>query len=206
MNAIITTIKPVSSDNFVSFKPRNKEGEAEKQEVFAAVIIPTAIEEMTAGELKAFAIRAFNECCISALRNALKEGKEEFTIPSLSECFASSGKEYLITAKELKEWIYSFAVRIISAAIATKAGLSADSKAVIKKANKYAEVLEKIAGRSMMFQDDIDSCIKVCELLMAQGETHSYTENVIKGIARKQDKLNAYLAGKSESEDEELDF
>jgi hypothetical protein len=62
-----------------------------------------------------------------------------------------------------------------------------------------------IASRSLMQQDEIDSAIRVMELVANSGKSHAYTDNVATGISRKQDKLNAYLAGKQD-DDDEIDF
>ena len=203
MNLPITTIQPVSSSSYVSFKPRSKEGEEKKPEVYVSYSLPTALENMPDSEIKAFAIRAYESCLSELIRLALKDGKESILQPSLAECFTRAKKEYLITKADLQEWI-SKIIKIIQGAIASKAGLPLDNAKVIKKAEAYSELLIKLSSRSLMMQDEIDACIKVLTLI-TDNINLPYSENVAEAIARKQEKLNEYLSGKSESDDE-LDF
>lgn len=203
--ALITTIKP-SSGYFAAFSPRAKEGEEKRSTVFAAFSLPASISALDSnGELARFAIAAFTDCVADCLRDALKAGKAEFAVPSLAECFASSGKEYLITKPELAEWIKTFADPIITSALAAKSGLPADSVKVSKKAIAYRDLLLLIASRSIMLQEQIDNAAKALEVLAASGKVNAYTENVIEGLARKQVKLNEYLAGASD-DDDDIDF
>lgn len=204
MNAQITTIKPTSG-LYTSFQPRSKEGEEKRAEIYATFSIPALLESIANDEVKAFAIRAYQNAVNALLREAVKAGKPEFTIPELGELFAEGKREFLITKPELLEWLNSFALPIVSAAIATKSGLSVDSVKVVKKAIAYRELMSLIASRSIMMQEQIDSCIKVMELVTASGKQNAYSDNVIQAIARKQEKLNDYLAGNEDDEDE-IDF
>lgn len=204
MQAQITTIKPTSGF-FTSFQPRSKEGEEKRSEIHAVFSLPMQIESIGNVELKGFAIRAYCNAVNSLLRDAVKAGQAEFTIPAIAELFSEAKREFLITKPELLAWINSFALPIISAAIATKSGLSLDSVKVVKKAIAYRELLLLIASRSIMMQEQIDSCLKVLELVTASGKTNDYSDNVIQAIARKQEKLNDYLAGNADDENE-IDF
>ena len=204
-HSLITTVKPTAGF-FASFSPRAKEGEEKRSTVFAAFSLPTAILSIASNEeLSRFAVAAYTQCVSDCLRDALKAGKAEFAVPSLAECYASSGKEYLITKPELADWIKSFAEPIITAALAAKSGLPVDSVKVVKKAIAYRDLLLLIASRSIMLQEQIDNAAKALEVLAASGKVNSYTENVIEGLARKQVKLNEYLAGATEDEDD-IDF
>lgn len=200
----VTTIKPVSG-LFVSFKPRSKEGQPEKQEVFAAFSLPTLFDAIQHQEVRGFLIRAFSNAVLDCLKIAVKEGKESFAIPALSELYAETKREFLITRKDLEAWIDGFCIPLVSAAIAAKAGLHIDSPKVVKKAIAYKETMLQLASRSLMQQDEIDSAIRVLELVASSGKEHSYTDNVAQAIERKQTKLNDYLAGKQD-DDEEIDF
>lgn len=201
----VTNIKPTSG-LFTSFQPRSKEGEEKRPACFAVYETPAALSALPDGEVKAFAYRAYESVITDCLRDAVKAGKAEFSAPALSACFVSEGKEYLITAKDLKEWLSSYALEIIYGAIASKAGLSADHVKVVKKGNAYAEKLEMIASRSLMMQDDIDAAARVLELLENNGKNHPYTDNVIQGLGRKQEKLAAYLAANDGLADDGIDF
>lgn len=196
----VTTIKP-ASELYVSFKPRSKEGMPEKPEVFAAIDYPAAIANIANPDLAAFAKRAWHFAVLDSLKDAVKEGKQEFTL-SMETCFAEAKREFLITKKDLEAWIDNFALPIISAALAAKAGLHIDSPKVVKKAIAYKELLLLISSRSIMMQDQIDSCLKVAALITETGKEHPYSDNVWTGIARKQEKLNAYLAGKDDEDDD----
>lgn len=203
MNLQITTIQPVSSSSYVSFKPRSKEGEEKKPEVYVSYSLPTALESMGNSDVKAFAIRAYDSCLSELIRLALKDGKEFITQPSLSECFTKAKKEYLVTKADLQAWISNI-IHIVQAAIAGKAGLSIENAKVVRKAEAYSDLLLRLSSRSLMMQDEIDSCIKVLDLITEKINL-PYSENVAEAIARKQDKLNEYLEGKTESDDD-LDF
>lgn len=200
----VTTIKPVSG-LFVSFKPRSKEGQPEKQEVFAAFSLPALFDAIQHQEVKGFLIRAFSNAVLDCLKQTVKDGKESFTVPALSELYAETKREFLITRKDLESWLDGFCLPLVSAAIAAKAGLHIDSPKVVKKAIAYKETMLQLASRSLMQQDEIDSAIRVMELVATSGKDHSYTDNVAQAIERKQAKLNDYLAGKQE-DDEEIDF
>lgn len=200
----ITTIRPTTG-LFVSFKPRSKEGMPEKQEVFASFSLPAAFDLIQQQEIRGFLIRAFSNAILDCLRNALKEGKADFALPSLSELYAETKREFLITRKDLEAWLDGFCIPLVSAAIAAKASLNADSPKVIKKAIAYKETMLQLASRSMMQQDEIDAAIRVLELVATSGKENNYTDNVAQAIERKQTKLNDYLAGKQETEDE-IDF
>lgn len=199
----ITTIKPVSG-LFVSFKPRNKEGEAEKQEVFASYFLPEIISQIANPEIKAFSSRAFAFALELALKESVRNGKAEFSL-ALQDMFAAATREFLITKKDLEAWLDGFALPLVSAAISAKSGIPADSVKVVKKALAYKELMLSICSRSLMQQSDIDAAIKVLELVATSGQNHPYTDNVATGIERKQSKLNDWLAGKSDTEDE-IDF
>lgn len=203
-NAIITTIRPTAG-LFTSFQPRSKEGEEKRSEVFAIFSIPASLESIANPELKGFAVRAYGNAVNSLLRDAVKAGQAEFTIPQISELYAETKREFLITKPELLNWINDFALMLISSAISIKAGLHIDSPKVVKKAIAYRELLLLIASRSIMMQEQLDSCLKVMELVMASGKENSYSDNVIQAIARKQEKLNEYLSGNQDSDDE-IDF
>lgn len=202
MQALITTIKPTSG-NFASFSPRAKEGEAPRSTVYAAFALPSAISNCTDAELVRFATAAFSICVSDCLRDALKAGKPEFSVPSLAECYASTGKEYLITKPDLTAWLKDFAEPILAAALAAKSGLPVDSAKVVKKAIAYRDLLLLIASRSIMLQEQIDSCAKALEVIAASGRINSYTENVIEGLARKQEKLND---ASLDDDEDDLDF
>ena len=206
MKAIITTIKPTSG-LFVSFAPRTKEGEEKRPEVFAAISLPPAIANLQDGELRTFAVRAYSFAASEALRLATKEGQSEFIVPGIAEAFApKEGKEYLITRKDLEAWLVDYALPIIEAAIAKKAGRPANDVKVVKKALGYKDILLGLTSRSIMKQDDIDAVIRTLTMLESTGKSHPYSENVAKATARKQDQLDAFLADGAETEDDDLDF
>lgn len=200
----VTTIRPTSG-LFVSFKPRSKEGQPEKQEVFASFSLPALFDAIQQQEVKGFLIRAFSNAVLDCLKGAVKDGKESFSIPALSDLYAETKREFLITRKDLESWLDGFCMPLVSAAIAAKASLHIDSPKVVKKAIAYKETLLQLASRSMMQQDEIDSAIRVLELVANSGKDHAYTDNVAQAIERKQAKLNDYLAGKQDDE-EEIDF
>lgn len=200
----VTTIRPTSG-LFVSFKPRSKEGQPEKQEVFASFSLPALFDAIQHTEVKGFLIRAFSSAVLDCLKGAVKDGKESFSIPALSELYAETKREFLITRKDLEAWLDGFCMPLVSAAIAAKAGLHIDSPKVFKKAIAYKETMLQLASRSLMQQDEIDSAIRVLELVANSGKEHGYTDNVAQAIERKQAKLNDYLAGKQDDEDE-IDF
>lgn len=203
VNLSITSIKPTSG-LFATKNFKTKEGEDKKLPVFASYAMPVEFESLLNSELKAFCIRAYGEAMDSALDNAVKLGKESFEQLSLSECFESGKREFLITKKDIQEWLDSFAYAIISAAIATKAGLHIDSPKVVKKANQYAEIMLSLSARGLMTQNDIDAAIRVMSLLDDSGKTNSYSDNILTGITRKQAQLDAFNESKSDSE--EIDF
>ncbi len=205
-NLTITSIKPTAGF-FASKDFRAKEGEEKKQSLFASYEMPAEITSLHDSELKAFAIRAFGAAMDIALDKAIKDGKTEaFEMPSLADCFIATKREFLLTKANLMPWI-DFAIPVISAAIAAKASLHIDSPKVVKKALAYKETLLALASRSVMKQEDIDACIKVCGLLEETGKKHDYTDNVLQGIVRAQDKLNAFLANGAQDDDgDELDF
>jgi hypothetical protein len=199
----ITTIAPTSG-LFTSFQPRSKEGEAKKLEVFASYSLPVAFESIVNDEIKSFCQRALASEINSLMRDAVKSGKSEFQLPAISELFAETKREFLITKKDLEAWVDTFAAPILSAAISSKASLHIDSPKVVKKVIAYKELLLQIASRSIMDQDDIDSCIKV--LALVESKPNAYTDNVSEALARKQEKLNEYLAGKADNADDDIDF
>lgn len=201
----VTTIKPTSG-LFVSFKPRSKEGQPEKQEVFASFFLPEVFEAIQNPDVKGFVIRAYGNAVLDCLKQAVKDGKPEFSLPALSELYAETKREFLITRKDLEAWLDSFCLPLVTAAIAAKAGLAADSVKVVKKAIAYKETLLQLASRSIMQQDEIDSSIRVLELIAASGQENAYTDNVAQAVERKQQKLNDYLAGKQDDDGEEIDF
>lgn len=200
----ITTITPTSG-LYTSFQPRSKEGEAKKLEVFAAFSLPNAFETIANSEIKAFCQRALASEINSLMRDAVKAGKSEFAMPAISEMFAETKREFLITKKDLESWIDTFASPILSLAISTKASLHIDSPKVVKKVIAYKELMLSIASRSIMTQEDIDSCIKV--LALVESKPNAYTDNVSEALARKQEKLLAHLAGKSDADElDDIDF
>lgn len=202
-NITITTIAPTSG-LFTSFQPRSKEGEAKKLEVFASYHLPAAFELITNSEIKSFCQRALGAEINSMMREAVKSGKSEFILPEISALFAETKREFLITKKDLEAWIDTFAAKILSAAISAKSCLHIDSPKVVKKVIAYKELLLAIASRSIMNQDDIDACIKV--LALVESHPNAYTDNVSEALARKQEKLNDYLAGKADNADDDIDF
>lgn len=205
--AIITTIKPTAG-LYVSFAPRSKEGEEKKPEVFALLDLPPAIANLPDGELRTFAVRAYGFSATEALRLALKEGQQEFIVPGIAEAFApKEGKEYLITRKDLESWLTDYALPIIESAIAAKAGRPVTDVKVVKKALSYKDILLGLTSRSIMKQEDIDSIIRTLTMLESTGKSHTYSENVAKATARKQEQLDAFMAsGNEEAEDDGLDF
>lgn len=205
MQAIISTIKPTSG-YFASFSPRAKEGEEKRSSVFASFELPAPIAALDSNsELARFAVGAFTQCVSDALRDALKAGKSNVSIPSLAECYIPAKKEYTIVKALLVDWLKDFAYPIIEQAIATKSGQSVDSIKVAKKAIKYRDLLLMIASREIMSQDEIDNAARVLELLHASKKEHAYTANVEEGLGIKQLKLNAKLAGQDD-DDDEIDF
>ena len=207
-NLTITTIKPTSGLS-VSFKPRSKEGEAEKLEVHASYFLPKVLAAISNQELVGFASRAYKASMLDLLKQAVKDAKETIAIPSLSELYPESTKrEFTVTKEALINWFDSFADKILSAAISAKAGLPADSVKVTKKVLQYKELILALAKRGdPMKQEDIDAVIRVLGLIDASGNNHHYTDNVAQGVAVMQEKLDRYLAGKQEEEElEEIDF
>ncbi len=204
MKTVLTTIKPTSG-MAVSFKPRSKEGMEEKAELFAAYELPAEIANLHDGMLRNFALNAFSAYVLDCLKSAAKESKQEFTY-SLEEAFKPTQREFLITRKDLEAWTIGFAIPLVSAAIASKSGLSIDSVKVTKKAIAYRDLLLSLASRSIMLQEDIDTCIKVMELIASSGKQNAYTDNVAQAIERKQSKLNDYLAGKQGNDEDDIDF
>lgn len=207
-NLTVTTIKPTSGLS-VSFKPRSKEGEAEKLEVFASYFLPEAITSISNQEVLGFASRAYKASMLDLLKQAVKETKETIAIPSISDLYPESTKrEFTVTKEALINWFESFADKILSAAISAKAGLPADSVKVVKKVLQYKELILALAKRGdPMKQEDIDSVIRVLGLIDSSSTKHEYTDNVAQGVAAMQEKLDRYLAGKQEEEElEEIDF
>lgn len=200
----VTTIRPTTGLH-VSFKPRSKEGQPEKQEVFATFSLPALFDAIQQQEVRGFLVRAYGNAILDCLRQAIKEGKESFTLPALSDLYAETKREFLITRKDLEAWLDGFCMPLVSSAIAAKASLNIDSPKVVKKAIAYKETMLQLASRSLMQQDEIDSAIRVLELVANSGKDHVYTDNVAQAIERKQAKLNDYLAGKAD-DDEEIDF
>lgn len=200
----ITTIKPTSG-LYASFQPRSKEGEEKKPEVFASYEIPACLSGINNDDARAFAIRAYGFAVAELLKAAVKDGKPEFSV-AFPELFGETKREFLVTKKDLEAWIDNFASGIISAALVAKSGLPADSVKIVKKVLAYKALLLEIASRSIMMQEQIDSCIKVLSLIAESGKTHAYTDNVAEGLSRKQDKLNAYLAGNQQDEEDDLDL
>ena len=200
----ITTIKPTFG-NWVSFKPRNKEGEQEKPEAFVTFDWPSEINQIQNVSLRTFAANAYRFALTELLKETVRNARDSVSLPALNEFFAQTGREFLITKKDLEDWLDGFALPLISAAISAKSGFHADSPKVVKKVLAYRELMLAISSRSIMSQEQIDSSIKVLELVAASGKSHSYTDNVAQGIERKQSKLNDWLNGQSDSEDE-IDF
>jgi len=215
-NAIITTISPsVSAEMLMtSFQPRSKEGEEKKLEVFASFSIPVAFNSLLDSDLKAYCIRSYCNAVNLLLRDAVKEGKPEFAIPPIASLYAETKREFLITKKDLEAWLDGFAMPIISAAISLKGNLHIDSPKVVKKALAYKEIMLGISSRSIMNQEDIDSAIRVLELVVTasaangngNGKEHPYTDNVAQGIERKQGHLNEFLAAGAGKETDDIDF
>lgn len=199
----ITSIKP-SNGLFATKNFKTKEGEEKKASLYASYALPAEFESLLNSDLKAFCIRAYGEAMDSALDQAVKLGKESFSQLSLAECFESGKREFLITKKDIQEWLDSFAYAVISAAIATKANLHIDSPKVVKKANQYAEIMLSLSARGLMTQNDIDAAIRVMSLLDDSGKSNSYSDNILTGITRKQAQLDAFNESKSDSE--EIDF
>lgn len=206
-NIIITNIKPTNG-LFASFQPRSKEGEEKRQPVFAAYELPVQIANAPDSDLRTFAVRAYDMAVTSLLKDALKDGKAEFTVPGIANLFEPAKREFLITRKDLEAWIIECAMPCICAALSAKSGLHIDSPKIIKKAIAYKEILLSIAGRSIMGQADIDASIRVLELVAAlpEDKQHSYTDNVAQGIERQQTKLNEFLASGSNESEDDLDF
>ena len=203
-----TTIKPSDSSLSVCFPQRSKEGEAEKPSLYATFFLPAQIESIANDEIKSFCIRAYSEAVKQTGDKARKEGLSEFHMPALSELFVKTGKrEFTITRKGITDWLESFALSIISSAISAKSSLHIDSPKVVKKALKYAELIQSLTSREIMSQDDIDSCLRVVELIVSSGKDHTYTDNIIQGIAKMQAKRTAKDNGADDEEDDDgLDF
>lgn len=201
--SIVTTIKPTAG-LFVSFKPRSKEGQAEKLEIFASYEMPAEIANLHDGALRTFAFRSYGAYVLECLKDAVKDSRQEFT-HSLESAYEPAAREFLITRKDLESWFDSFAAGIIAAAISAKTSLHIDSPKVVKKVIAYKEIMLAIASRSLMLQDQIDTALRVMALIDESGKQHAYTDNVLTGIVRKQDKLNAAATGTDEDE-EDIDF
>jgi hypothetical protein len=201
--AIITTIQPTSG-LFTSFQPRSAEGAEKKLEVFATFSEPTEFSMLTNADLKAFCIRAYGNAVNGLLRIAAKAGHAEFPLPSIAEMYAETKREFLITKKDLEAWLDNFALPIIAKAISSKSGLHIDSPKVVKKVIAYKELMLAIASRSIMQQEEIDSCLKVLELV--DNVPNEYTNNVSEALGRKQEKLNDKLAGINDDDLEDVDF
>lgn len=202
-HAQITTIAPTSG-LFTSFQPRSKEGEAKKLEVFATYQEPLAFSQLLDAELKAFCIRAYGAQVNLFLREAAKNGHSQFPLPAISEFFAETKREFLITKKDLEAWLDSFALPIISKAISSKSGLHIDSPKVVKKAIAYRELMLSISSRSLMQQEEIDSALKV--LALVDAVPNAYTNNVAEALGRKQEKLNDKLNGLGDDDLDSIDF
>lgn len=202
-----TTIKPSDSSLFCTYPQRSKEGEEEKPSLYATFFIPAVIESIQNEEIKSFCMRAYAEAVKQTGDKARKEGLSEFRMPALDELFVKTGKrEFTITRKGIIEWLESFALAIISAAISAKSSLHIDSPKVVKKALKYAELIQALASREVMSQDDIDSCLRVVELIVSSGKDHTYTDNIIQGIAKMQAKRTAKDNGADDEEEDDADF
>lgn len=201
----ITTIKPTAG-NFASFSPRTKEGEEKKPACFFSYDIPAAISNIAADDVRGFAIRAYAVAMDDLLKDAIKAGKDIITVPAIDALYATTGKEYLVTAKDIKAFCDTFAANAIAAAIAAKTGLSTDSVKVVKKTIQYVETLQAVAGRGMMLQDQIDNAARVLDLLTALPNCPEYAANIIEGLARKQQRLNDYLASGADDGEDEADF
>lgn len=197
----ITTIKPTLGLS-VSFQPRTKEGEEKKPEVFASYALPEIISSIINPDLAIFASRAYRNAVLELLKDTLKAGKDSFVIPAIAEIFPESTKrEFTVTKEAISEWFDSYAAPLLTGAIASKGNLPVDSVAVVKKVIKYKELMLAIAKRGdPMKQEDIDAAIRVLGLLSASNTSHAYTDNVAQGIAKMQEKLNAYLAGNTEDD------
>ena len=202
-SAQITTIAPTNG-LFTSFKPRSKEGEQEKPECFASFDLPQEFTGLLNADLKAFCIRAYAAQVNLFLRSAVKAGQDKFPLPPLCGFFAETKREFLITKKDLEEWLDSFALPIVSRAISAKAGLHPDSPKVVKKALAYRELMLSISSRSIMGQEEIDSCTKV--LALVDAVPNAYSNNVAEALGRKQEKLNAKLNGINDDDLDSIDF
>lgn len=202
----ITTIKPVASSMpFVSFKPRSKEGEAEKPECFVSYDLPESFASLHDASLSGFLSRAYAAAMTALLRDAIKAGKDSVHFDGMDNLFATGKREFLITKPDLLAWINDYALPILTAAIALKANLHIDSPKVVKKGIAYRDQLLCIASRQIMSQEAIDSALRVCELLDSSGKPNAYTDNVLEAIARKQTKLDEFNANGDDSEDD-IDF
>ena len=199
----ITSIKPTSGF-FATKNFKTKEGEEKKNSLYAPFSLPSEFDSLLDADLKAFCIRAYGEAMDIALDNACKLGKESLQALSLSECFEAGKREFLITKKDIQEWLDAYAYPIINAAIAAKAGLHIDSPKVVKKANQYAEIMLSLSARGLMTQNDIDAAIRVMSLLEESGKSNSYSDNILTGITRKQTQLDNFNSSKESSED--IDF
>ena len=206
-NIQITTITPnaIQNTGIASFKPRTKEGLPEKPACHIQYSYPAEFALINNDSIRAYAIRAYDAAMDTALKDAVRDNKSEFTALSLDNCYVATKREFLLTKTDLSAWADKFALPIIAAAIAAKAGLHAESPKVIAKCKAYRESILALAARGMMQQIEIDSLIKVAGLIAEQPIINAYTDNFVQGIARKQERLLAFLENGSELEDD-LDF
>lgn len=204
---LITSIKPTAG-HFAVKNFKSKEGEEKKPSLYVSFEMPSEFASLLNSDLQAFCMRSYSEAMTVALDNACKDNKESMQALSLAECFVAAKKEYTVTRKDIKEWLDTFAYAIINAALAAKAGLHVDSPKVVKKANKYSELLLELSARGKpMDQESIDSCLRVMEVIDKSGLKNDYTDNVLQGIVKMQNKLDAFLAsGQQDEEDDDLDF
>lgn len=204
-NLVITTIKPTSGF-FATKNFRSAEGQEKRMPAYAAFEMPAAIGQIGNDEVKAFAYRAFTEAMNAILSDAIKDGKEQFPMPSINELFEAGKREFALTKKDVLAWLESFAMPIISLAISTKANIHIDSPKVVKKALQYKEIILGLSSRSIMSQVDIDACLRVASLIEDSGKANDYTDNILTGIAKQQAKLDAFLASGKTEEEDEIDF
>ena len=204
----ITTIAPsaIQGQGIASFKPRTKEGMPERPACHISYSYPAELALINNDELRAFSLRAYDFAMEEALKAAVREDKAEFAPLSLADCFLATKREFLLTKAELTKWADTFALPIIANAIAAKAGVHPESPKVIAKCKAYKDSILALSARTLMQQQEIDALNKVAALVSEQDKQDAYTDNFVQGIARKQERLNAWLAeGKIDSEDD-LDF
>jgi hypothetical protein len=199
----ITSIKPLDS-LFAEFKPRSKEGEEEKPRLYVSYSLPESIAALQNEEIGAFCKRAFAYAIEEALKDAVRNGKEQVIVPALSDCFGETKREFLIKRADLESWLDGFAMPLVIAAIASKTGLHVDNGKVKGKAAAYKETMLKLASRQMMAQEEIDNAIRVMSLCCLEAAPE-YSENVAKAIERKQAALNKWLE-EGASDAGEIDF